>query len=146
VDVAMNAQGVAVEQRYGRPVLTGMHAMHSLGGIVGAGAGALAARLELNPFPHFLIVTPVVAVACVAASPLLLPSRIDAAEGSSATMTSVPQWFRGWSAPIVLLGVLAFCVTLAEGAALDWSAVYVDDALGGVLASARWVLVSSWER
>ena len=32
VDVAMNAQGVAVQRLMGRPVLSGMHAMHSLGG------------------------------------------------------------------------------------------------------------------
>jgi fucose permease len=134
VDVAMNAQGVAVEQFYGRPVLSGMHAMHSLGGIVGAGAGALAARLDLDPLRHFLIVAPI-AAACVAASFLLLPSRVDAAEGSSggasATTTDISRWFRGWSAPIALLGVLAFCVTLADGAALDWAAVYITDALGG---------------
>jgi fucose permease len=28
------------------------------------------------------------------------------------------------------LGALAFCVTLADGPALNWSAVYVTDALG----------------
>ncbi|MDQ4027626.1 MAG: MFS transporter, partial [Actinomycetota bacterium] len=49
VDVAMNAQGVAVERAYGRPALSGMHAMHSLGGIVGAVAGAAAARLSVDP-------------------------------------------------------------------------------------------------
>ena len=32
VDVAMNAQGVAVGQLTSRPVLSGLHAMHSLGG------------------------------------------------------------------------------------------------------------------
>ena len=32
VDVAMNAQGVAVQRLLGRPVLSGLHAMHSLGG------------------------------------------------------------------------------------------------------------------
>jgi len=54
VDVAMNAQGVAVQRLMGRPVLSGLHAMHSLGGVLGAGAGALAARLGATPPPHFL--------------------------------------------------------------------------------------------
>src|ERR687894_2204083 len=54
VDVAMNAQGVAVQRLMGRPVLSGMHAMHSLGGVLGAGAGALAARLGATPPQHFL--------------------------------------------------------------------------------------------
>src|SRR5215217_8768712 len=51
VDVAMNAQGVAVQRLMGRPVLSGLHAMHSLGGVLGAGAGALAARLGATPPP-----------------------------------------------------------------------------------------------
>jgi hypothetical protein len=45
VDVAMNTQGLALQQLLGRPVLSRLHAMHSLGGVLGAGAGALAARL-----------------------------------------------------------------------------------------------------
>jgi fucose permease len=32
---------------------------------------------------------------------------------------------------MAVIGALAFCFTLAEGAALDWSAVYVSDSLGG---------------
>ena len=45
VDVAMNTQGLALQRLLGRPVLSRLHAMHSLGGVLGAGAGALAARL-----------------------------------------------------------------------------------------------------
>ena len=43
LDVAMNAQGVAVERRGGRPILSSLHAGFSFGGLLGAGAGALAA-------------------------------------------------------------------------------------------------------
>jgi fucose permease len=111
-----------------------MHAMHSLGGVFGAGAGALAARLDLAPPVHFLGAGAVTAVACLAVSPLLLPSRTDAEEPSQAASESslgLLEWLRGWSAPVAVLGALAFCFTLAEGAALYWSAVYVGDALGG---------------
>jgi len=134
-DVAMNAQGVAVQRLLGRPVLSGMHATHSLGGILGAGGGALAARLDAAPLQQFLAAAALAGMVCVAVSPLLLPSRVDAEENgtsdeASAPMTGVRRWFSGWSAPIVLLGALAFCVTLADGAALNWSAVYVADSLG----------------
>ena len=44
VDVAMNTQGLALQRLMGRPVLSRLHAMHSLGGVLGAGVGALAAR------------------------------------------------------------------------------------------------------
>jgi len=138
VDVAMNAQGVTVQRLMGRPVLSGMHAMHSLGGILGAGGGALAARLDATPSQHFLVAAFVAGTACVATSRLLLPSRVEAEEkvsgDGSATTSGLRRWFGGWTAPIVLLGALAFCVTLADGAALNWSAVYVTDSLGGTEA------------
>src|SRR5918997_2674556 len=80
VDVAMNAQGVAVQRLVGRNVLSGLHAMHSLGGILGAGAGALGARLGPTPPPHFLACAVVAVVGGLVAWPLLLPSGIDAKE------------------------------------------------------------------
>jgi MFS/sugar transport protein len=134
VDVAMNAQGVAVQRLMGRPVLSGMHAMHSLGGVLGAGAGALAARLGVEPSPHFLACGVVAVVGGLGVTPVLLPSRADAEEdpsgGGSASTGGLRRWFSGWSAPIALLGGLAFCFTLAEGAGLNWSAIYVADSLG----------------
>ncbi len=138
VDVAMNAQGVTVQRLIERPVLSGMHATHSLGGILGAGGGALAAHLDAEPLLHFLVAAMVTGIACVASSPLLLPSRVEALAGpweaASVPTTGIRQWFSDWTIPIALLGALAFCVTLADGAALNWSAVYVTDALGGTEA------------
>lgn len=132
-DVAMNAQGVAVQRFMGRPVLSGLHAMHSLGGVLGAGAGALAARLGYAPPPHFLACAAAAVVFALAAWPLLLPSRVDAEGGSSedGAAGGLRRWFGGWSGPVVLLGALAFCFALGEGAGLNWSAVYVADSLGG---------------
>jgi fucose permease len=67
-----------------------------------------------------------------------LTSRLDAKEEQSEDVahstSSLRRWFSGWSVPIALLGALAFCFTLAEGAGLNWSAVYVADALGGTEA------------
>jgi fucose permease len=138
VDVAMNAQGVAVGRLFGRPILSGLHAMHSLGGVLGAGAGALAARLGITPPQHFFACAMVAVVIGLTAWPLLLPSRLDAKEeqeeDGAASTSGLRRWFSGWSVPIAFLGALAFCFTLAEGAGLNWSAVYVADALGGTEA------------
>jgi MFS family permease len=138
VDVAMNAQGMALQRLMGRPVLSSMHAMHSLGGVLGAGAGALAARLGATPPPHFLVCAVAAVVVGLGAWSLLLPSRVDAkeiqSEGGAANTSGLRHWFSGWSVSIAFLGALAFCFTLAEGAGLNWSAVYVTDALGGTEA------------
>lgn len=114
-------------------MLSGLHAMHSLGGVLGAGAGALAARLGHVPLSHFLPAAALVVAGGLAARPLLLPSRVDAERGLSggAMAGGLRRWFGGWTRPIVLLGGLAFCFALGEGAGLNWSAVYVADSLGG---------------
>jgi len=138
VDVAMNAQGVGVQRLLGRPVLSGLHAMHSLGGVLGAGAGALAARFGAAPPQHFLACGVATVVVGCAAWPLLLPLRFeDEEEGwedESTDSGGLRRWFAGWSAPLLLLGTLAFCFTLAEGAGLNWSTVYLTESLGGAEA------------
>jgi predicted MFS family arabinose efflux permease len=65
VDVAMNTQGLAIQRLIGRPVLSRLHAMHSLGGVLGAGAGALATRLGATPPQHFFACAAAAAVAGV---------------------------------------------------------------------------------
>jgi hypothetical protein len=135
VDVAMNTQGLVLQRSIGRPVVSRLHVMHSLGGVLGAGAGVLAARLGATPPQHFFACAVAAVVAGLAAWPLLLSSRFDAAEEQSKDGPGkLGRWFGGWSGSIALLGSLAFCFTLAEGAGLNWSTVYVTESLGGTEA------------
>jgi MFS family permease len=129
VDVAMNAHGVAVERRYGRPILSSLHAMHSLGGMVGGALGVVAAHLGVGVTAHFLAVTLAAVAASVAAVRRLLPAHVDA-DRPQAGSSLAGGWLRGWSARLVTLGVLGFSLTLAEGGANDWAAVYLRDELG----------------
>src|SRR3954471_11471007 len=55
VDVAMNAQGVELERRFGRPLLSGMHAGHSLGLAAGGLVGTLAAAAGVPVRAHFAV-------------------------------------------------------------------------------------------
>jgi hypothetical protein len=129
VDVAMNAHGVVVERRHGRPILSSLHAMHSLGGIIGGALGALAASLEVGVTAHFLAVALATTGTGLAATRRLLPAGVDAA-GPTTRPAGTGGWLRGWSGRVVALGVLGFALCLAEGSANDWAAVYLRDALG----------------
>ena len=53
LDVAMNAQAVAVERGYGRPIMSSFHAAWSFGGLAGAALGGLSASQGIGPLPHF---------------------------------------------------------------------------------------------
>jgi MFS family permease len=117
LDIAMNAHGFEVERRYARPILSSFHAGWSFGGLVGAGIGALAAWAGAEPVPHFAAVAVVVGAIGLLVSGALLPGGADR-PASPPRLARPPR-------RLVLLAVLAFCGLFAEGAAADWSAVYL---------------------
>ncbi|MGK5556807.1 MFS transporter [Actinomadura kijaniata] len=122
LDVAMNSAGMAVQARYPRPVMSGLHGCFSLGALVGAGTGAFAAHLRL-PVPwHLLAAGAAALVLGAVATRALLPAGDDALHTGPA--------FARPTRPLMLLAALAFAGLLAEGAAVDWSALYLRDVLG----------------
>ena len=122
LDVAMNAQAVAVERGYGRPIMSSFHAAWSFGGLGGAALGGLLASRGIGPLPHFSAVAVLAAIAFVAAYGALLPSDTDASEEGAPAFARPTRALLG-------LGIISFCVLLGEGAMGDWSAVYMDDTL-----------------
>jgi MFS family permease len=119
-DVAMNAQGVVVEQRYGRSIMSGLHGMWSVGGLVGSAAGALAAHRNVDARLHLVIVAVVLAVLGWLAGWALLDTR-----GESGGASERPPLFAWPSRAVLLIGLVGFCAVFAEGASGDWSAVYL---------------------
>ncbi len=86
-DVAMNVHGSAVEQRAGREWMPRYHACWSVGGIAGAGLGALAAHAGTPLVLHFAAV----AVACTVLVMVALRSFVeDRAQGAEATPAGEP--------------------------------------------------------
>ncbi|WP_437282895.1 MFS transporter [Sorangium sp. So ce375] len=122
MDVAMNAQAVEVERRAGRPILASVHGMFSLGGLIGAALGALAADRALSPAAHLL------AVAAVLAAAVAREGRALSADARPEPSTAAaPGMAR--STGLLLLGLIAFCSSVGEGAMANWSAVYLRDTL-----------------
>jgi hypothetical protein len=128
-DVAMNTAGVALERAADRPLLTGLHAMHSLGGIAGAGLGAGAAALGIGRTEHLTglaVLFALVAIVTVRRLP-----RLD-----EPAVARPGAWRRGWSRRLLLLGGLAFCLTLTESSAVNWGAIWLRDSAGTGAATA----------
>jgi MFS family permease len=136
MDVAMNAQGVAVERRYGRPIFNSFHACFSLGGLIGALAGGLVASHNIAPLPHFLGVALLSAILTLSVARFLLPAETDA-QGTAVAFARPTR-------AILALGLVAFCVVLGEGAMADWSAIYLNGTLrsGAGLAAAGYAAFS----
>jgi HAD superfamily hydrolase (TIGR01509 family) len=128
INVAANAQGLALERRYGRPILSAFHAAFSSGGLAGAGLGAVVAGLGVGPRAHFAALTLLLALFAAAAGPRLLAREADELQ-RAAILVRPPR-------ALLVLGAAAFCTMLAEGAAADWSAVYLSRSLGAAAALA----------
>jgi len=122
MDVAMNVQAAAVEGRGGRPVMSSFHGMFSVGGLVGAGGASLMLGLGLSPLVTALVVSGLMLALLLAqAGSMLPPDRRAAAAGARFTLP------RGI---VLVLGLLTFVLFQAEGAVLDWSAVFLHDSRG----------------
>ncbi|MGH3381085.1 MAG: MFS transporter [Actinoallomurus sp.] len=128
VDVAMNAEAAVVERQSGRPLMSGFHGLWSLGLLSGAMVGVGAAGLGIRPAIQFGVVA--VAIAGLSA-PFL--SRLPRRESGKPDSTEA---FGGWSLGIVVLGLIAFSAFFAEGAAADWSAVFLRERTGAGSAMA----------
>jgi MFS family permease len=125
LDVAMNAEGVEVERRLGRPILNGLHGLWSVGLGAGALLAALAAAADLTPTAHFALAGAAFAAISVPALRDLLPATAEH-ERDEEDDAAVGLW----SLPVLLLGGISFCSFVGEGTAADWSAVYLREDLG----------------
>ncbi len=172
LDVAMNAQGIAVERLSSRRVYASFHAAMSFGAVAGAAAAGASATLGVAPALQLTAQSALLSAAALLAGRALLPARMDAARRGAARSPLLAalrstrpggapparsrlgspdgQRARGralrWRSPalaappraLAVLGLVAFCCLLAEGAVFDWSAVYLRRELeaGEALAAA----------
>ncbi len=131
-DVAMNALGVEIEHRMGKSIMSGLHGLWSVGALIGSGVGTIAAHLDISARIHHLVAALILTVLGVVASQYVL--NIYPTEDEEA-----PPRFALPPKSALLIGAVGFCAVFAEGASLDWSAVYLRDILttsAGVAAGA----------
>jgi predicted MFS family arabinose efflux permease len=131
LNVAMNTYAVEVQHDSGKPIMSSFHAVYSIGGFAGAAIGGLLARGGLGVGATFVAVS--AAAIVVVAQVARLASAAVPEFGSDIQPQSRAAYSPGGGAKLrgtFFLGVLAFCCLVGEGAAADWSAVYLRDDLG----------------
>lgn len=128
LDVAMNAQGVAVQERYGRSIMSGLHGLWSIGGLIGSAIAGLVARAGVGAPAHLLVVGVCVGAVGIPAGAWLTP----------APPSATGKVFARPDRALFLLGVITFCGLFAEAAAADWSGVYLRSAAHAAPGVAAW--------
>ena len=126
VDVVINVAAVIVEKEMGQRIMSGMHALWSVGGFVGAGLyGVWVGALDLTPFASTAIAAGVILLLTAVFGRHLIPYG-----GGGGALVALPRGI------IVFVGAAAFISFLSEGAVMDWSGVYLTKVRGFDLALA----------
>lgn len=128
LDVAMNTEASELERQRARPIMSSFHALFSLGNLVGAGVCGQILRsgagYEICLVASGAVVIAVAVVARLrsgagrmrreAAGPARRPIRLDAQQNRL----------------LLIFGGFAFIAFMAEGAIMDWTALYLVQATG----------------
>lgn len=128
MDVAMNANAVAVEKKLSRAVMSSSHGFWSLGGFAGGGLGGFAIQ-SYGAMPHAITVSIIAAIVlALAARHVVTEDKPVAHEHHKFALPKTPA--------VYIVGLMALFSMVPEGAVLDWAALYMKQELGTDLATA----------
>lgn len=135
IDVAMNAHGVQVQNLYETPIMSSLHGLFSIGGLAGSLGLGFLMKMGLNPVYAIVSISALMLIITITQYKNLFSAEVerqviarfsttsDAPSGSSQRFS----WLHG---SVLFLGLMCFAIFLAEGAILDWSAIFLRDSKG----------------
>ncbi|MFZ9263207.1 MAG: MFS transporter [Chitinophagaceae bacterium] len=115
-NISMNSQGISIQHRINKPILSSLHAMWSIGAFSAAAISGWTMKMGYSTAVHFTIVSMIAVVIIIAGSFFLIPD--ESVDDTSAKVFVLPN------KKLILLGVICFCVAMSEGAMADWSSLY----------------------
>lgn len=124
MDVAMNANAVAVERRAGKSVMASFHALWSFGSMAGALVGGAFAVAAYSLVVHFTVVGLVIGLFGLISSRCLITDQV-LEEAADKRVSQTKETVSGQHIPIPLLSVICLLAFVTEGAIADWSALYL---------------------
>jgi len=121
-DVAMNSAAARREKESGKSEMSRLHGLACAGGLVGATLGSLMASMKIAPATHFLMLAGPLAV--------VLWLAVNLLEADEAGVKVEKKKFALPRGPLVLLGLLGFFGSMAEGSIADWSGLFLKEHFG----------------
>lgn len=125
LDVAMNTQAAAVERLAKSPIMARFHGMWSVGALLGAMTGAACVSAGIGLTVQLAVTGVVVLIVGKALSRNLVPDLLP--EEPAASGGPGGRWM---TTGVAALGAVVFASFLCEGAAADWSAIYLRNVAG----------------
>lgn len=121
MEVGVNAEAVRVESLHGRSIMSVLHGLFSVGGMLGAAAGGWAAARDFSALGHFIVAGLLLALAGIVAGAWLPPETAVAPAERPRQKLAV----RLPDPALIGLGLVALCALIVEGAMGDWTALYL---------------------
>ena len=125
MNVAMNTCATNIERADRVYIMSSCHGMWSMGGMVGSGTAAALIAAGSTPHIHLaLLAALVILLTIVGLRPVLATVPEDERTDGSGSKFTLPN------RDLLLMIFIGMVVSLGEGVAFDWSAVYLHDSLG----------------
>lgn len=124
VNIAMNTQGLDVQHRSDKPILSSFHGLWSVGALVGALVGGWTLKKQLSTHDHYLMILFPVLVITIVTFFYLIPH--DDKNDDGRKLLAMPD------KALMIIGIICLCCTLCEGAMADWSALYYKEVVDDV--------------
>lgn len=121
LNISMNVQAVNVEKMQQRSIMSSFHAVFSVGFMVGAALGGFIDSENISVFNHLTFIGFSDLLVGILIYRFLI--KTDQQTDNAQPLFALPD--RG----LVLLGIIAFCGMLSEGAMADWSTLYYKQVL-----------------
>ena len=123
-DIAMNAHGLRVQQRYGRSIFNGFHAWWSVGAVTGGFIGSACAQAQVDIWLQCLVGSLVFGSLALLARRWMLdgPDPVPEQTEEEQQRRFIPT---SLLLRLVALGLLAGCAGVLEDASGSWSPIYM---------------------
>ncbi len=119
MNIAINTQGLDVQHRMNKPILSSFHGMWSLGALTGALVTGFTLQQRLSTSAHFLWIMIPITFISILLFGLLIPA--DDKKEDNKKLFAMPD------KALWLIGMICFCCALCEGAMADWSSLYYQE-------------------
>lgn len=129
-DVAQNAHGLRVQQRYGRSIINSLHAVWAAGGLLGGSMGAAAIALGIDRAVHLGIVAVLFAAVALTAYRFLLsgPDHVDEhRDGAVGAGRRAPPRVYALLAALIMIAIAGAVIEDVGG---TWATLYLRDGVG----------------
>ncbi|GAB3644215.1 MFS transporter [Spirosoma arcticum] len=126
INVAMNTLATNLERSQGIVIMSSCHGMWSLGGLLGSGVAGAVIALHAAPPVHVMVMAGLVLLLTFALQPTLaqIPSSSQRESGEKTGSSFVRP-----NRDLLLMILIGLALAMGEGAAFDWSAVYLRETL-----------------